>query len=274
MSFLLVDRIHQFTPGKGAKGNLRIPPDAPDFPLALAVEAIGQLAAYVAMESTGFAMRPVAATAGEVVATGAIRPGDSLELEIDIRALRSRAIRYGGVARIGGDAAVEVHRCTGAMLPMAAFDDTERVRAELEQLRTRGAPARALTSRAESAPRKSEPVFDETGRMRTTLLVPRAAPLYAEHFPRRPVYPATLLLDAKIGVARDLVARRAPEGSPPPFTRAVRGVKVRAFIPPGARVEVVVEEIEKRPSDRGRLVRMDARTDGERVSTASVLLEA
>ena len=53
--------------------------------------------------------------------------------------------------------------------------------------------------------------------------------------------------------------------------RAVRGVKVRAFTPPGGRVDVVVEETDDGSAD-ARAVEMEAFADGARVSTATVLL--
>lgn len=274
MSFLLVDRITEFVPGLRASGQLVIPDDVPDFPLSLVVEAVGQLAAYVAMESTDFSMRPVAAIAGEVVSARAIAPGDQVALSIEVRALRGTAMRYGGLARVGGRTAVELHRCTGAMLPMDAFDDPENVRRQLRMLKAGGAPARRFPSRAEFAPDVTETRSEVPGRLSATLVAPAQAAFYADHFPRRPVYPATLLLDAKIAIAQNLIGRTRPDGAAPPAIRAVHSVKVRAFTPPGGRVEVVTEEIDTAPEDSGRLVRMEAFAQGERVSTASVLLEA
>ncbi len=39
-----------------------------------------------------------------------------------------------------------------------------------------------------------------------TLAVPADAPFFRDHFPRRPVFPATLLLDAQIGLALAVAA--------------------------------------------------------------------
>jgi hypothetical protein len=80
------------------------------------------------------------------------------------------------------------------------------------------------------------------------------------------------LLDAKIAVAQQLVARDLPPSSHLPAIRAVNGVKVRAFTQPGGRVEVVVEETSPPPIDAVRAVKMEAFADGARVSTATALL--
>ncbi|MDG2303134.1 MAG: hypothetical protein P8R42_00545 [Candidatus Binatia bacterium] len=271
MSFQLVDRIHEFSTAKSASGILALPDGSEDFPLSLVVEAIGQLAAYIAMDHVDFAMRPVAAIAGEVVATRTIRGGDRLDLSVDVSALRTSAMRYAGSARVNGEVAVELKRCTGAMLPMEAFDDPQTVREHLALLRGPGLAPRAFPTRREFAPRVSEATW-ETGRAAATLQAPEDASFYQDHFPLRPVYPATLLLDAKIAVAQNLVARDLPPSSHLPPIRAVNAVKVRAFTPPGGRVEVVVAETAPPPTDSVRAVKMEAFADGARVSTATVLL--
>lgn len=271
MSFHLVDRIHEFRPEKGARGSLQIPADAEDFPLSLVVEAVGQLASYIAMASADFSMRPVAAIAGEVIAHRTVSPGDLLELEVNVGALRASAMRYGGSARVGGDVAVELRRCTGAMLPMDAFDDPASVRELMRQLQTTGAPPRGFPARTEFAPRVLKESH-ELGRATATLEAPERASFYADHFPRRPVYPATLLLDAKIRVAQRLAAGSTAPDSVLPEIRAVRSVKVRAFTPPGGRIDVVVAEGEA--DEDARQFEMEAFADEARVSTATVSFDS
>ncbi|HEV2220491.1 MAG TPA: hypothetical protein VGV08_08025, partial [Casimicrobiaceae bacterium] len=77
--------------------------------------------------------------------------------------------------------------------------------------------------------------------LRATLDVPRAAPFFLDHFPRRPVFPATLLLDTQITLALGL-ARSAPvlRGAHPRPTR-VTHVKMRSFIEPGQALDIGVE---------------------------------
>jgi len=273
MSFQLIDHIGAFTPKTSAAGILRVPASCAEFPLSLVVEAVGQLASCVAMESADFALRPVAAIAGKVVAHREIRPGDRLDLSIEVGALRTNAVRYDGVARIGDRAAVELHRFTGAMLPMEAFDDPEHVRELLRTLRADGLAPRSFPSRTEFAPTVTREYVDDEGRGHATLEAPVAGSFYADHFPRRPVYPATLLLDAKIAIAQKLITRGHAPDVAPPAVRAVHGVKVRAFTPPGGRVDVVVEDVEAAREDGRRSVKMEAFTAGARVSTATVLLE-
>lgn len=270
MSFHLVDRILEFRPEKGARGSLQIPADAEDFPLSLVVEAVGQLASYIAMASADFSMRPVAAIAGEVIAHRIVSPGDRLELEVQVGAMRPSAMRYGGSARVGDEVAVELRRCTGAMLPMDAFDDPEHVRAQMRTLQATGAPPRGFPARSEFAPRILEERH-EPGRATATLEAPEHASFYADHFPRRPVYPATLLLDAKIRVAQRLAAGAATPESGLPRIQTVRNVKVRAFTPPAGRIDVVVEGD---PDAATPEFKMEAFADEARVSSATVVFDS
>lgn len=272
MSFLLVDQIHEFVSQKHARGSLLVPRNVEEFPLSLIVEAVGQLAAFIGMENAGFSARPVAATAGDVVASHEVEPGDRLDLEVSVSAIRPSAMRYGGTARIGGQLAVELVKCTGAMLPMDAFDEPDAMRAYMAKLQTTGEAARQFPSRAEFTPRVVHESLHGGSRAEAILEAPEQAEFYGDHFPRRPVYPATLLLDAKIRLAQRLAVHTETSRVTLPRIRRVRAVRVRAFTPPGGRVEVVVDQ---RPSDRTdgvRVFSLDAVSNGAKVSSAMVEL--
>jgi 3-hydroxymyristoyl/3-hydroxydecanoyl-(acyl carrier protein) dehydratase len=71
-------------------------------------------------------------------------------------------------------------------------------------------------------------------RVRVTFQVPAEAPFFAEHFPRKPVYPATMLLDGKIRVAQRLLGAEGGRWR----LRRVTHVKISAFTSPGERLEV------------------------------------
>jgi hypothetical protein len=64
-AFSFVDRITALEPGLRARGTFAIPPHIDAFPSCLMAEAVGQLAAWVAMAHIRFRGRPVAALALE-----------------------------------------------------------------------------------------------------------------------------------------------------------------------------------------------------------------
>ncbi|MGH7786179.1 MAG: hypothetical protein ACRERC_04895, partial [Candidatus Binatia bacterium] len=121
MGFLFVDRIRAID-SASASGNLTMAADAPALPPWLIVEAVGQLAAWVAIHNSDFRSRPVAALVGEVRLTG-IPPTGDLALEARIERVDGRAVLYSGAARVGGATVIEMRRCVGPMLPMEVFDD-------------------------------------------------------------------------------------------------------------------------------------------------------
>ena len=101
-----------------------------------------------------------------------------------------------------------------------------------------------------------EPVDGVPGEsVSATLRVPASAPFFADHFPRRPVFPATLLLDAQITLAMQLAA---PGATPERMTH----VKMRSFIAPG---QVLQIEAKRAPANR---LMLSAVTDGKTVATA------
>ena len=266
LSFHLVDRIDELEPERSARGRLAVPASIDAFPACLGVEAIGQLAAWVAMQRASFERRPVAARADDVRVFGSVSPGDLLELEIRVKSCKSVAIAYEGEGSVGGRRLVELRGAVGAMLPMSEFESPESARARFEALRTDGLPTREFPGRAAFAPRVLSRKVVE-GRVEVELEAAPPGPLYADHFERRPVYPATLLLDAQLRLALALEpALAAAAVDDVPAGSRLRHVKVRSFTPPGGRVVAVAE----RAPGAGE-IELSAHADGRRVSSATLV---
>jgi 3-hydroxyacyl-[acyl-carrier-protein] dehydratase len=265
-AFSVVDRIATVAPGVRATGQYGIPAHLPRFPACLVAEAIGQLAAWASMAKLGFRRRPVAGLAGETLFRGRAAPGQVLELAVEIETCDEDAVAYGGAARVGGAEVLELRHCVGPMLPMTEFDAPEAVHGDFEVLCGPGAPAARL---------RALPQFEVTvnervpGRMAAaTLHVPASAPFFGDHFPRRPVFPGTLLLDCQIELALELAREAAPGAACAPT--AVTDVKMRAFIAPGQPVEL---KVELQPQDDGGFgASLAARVDGKTVATGRAAL--
>jgi 3-hydroxymyristoyl/3-hydroxydecanoyl-(acyl carrier protein) dehydratase len=120
-------------------------------------------------------------------------------------------------------------------------------------------------------------------RATATLIVPESAPFFADHFPRRPVFPATLLLDQQIRLALDLAASAThwPASARLAPSRMTH-VKVRSFMPPGAVLELVAEmtptSAERAASSPAvadtATIRLAARMDGKQVASARLEVAA
>ena len=115
-AFSFVDRITDLEAGMRARGTFAVPENLAAFPACLVAEAVGQLAAWVAMSKIDFRGRPVAALATETIFHGDVVPGSRLELSVEIEALDDEAVAYGGSARFDGATVIELRHCLGPML--------------------------------------------------------------------------------------------------------------------------------------------------------------
>jgi 3-hydroxymyristoyl/3-hydroxydecanoyl-(acyl carrier protein) dehydratase len=151
------------------------------------------------------------------------------------------------------------------MLPMAEFDDPEAVRRRFAQLCS---GRRFVSGDVDDhlAMLVPKPVARTPGQtLHVRLEVPRTASFFEDHFPRRPVVPATLLVDLEARLAVELVAEAA--GFPARLV-CVRHVKVRAFTPPGSVLDI---EARVQALERGRAsVAVRARAGERTVATARV----
>jgi 3-hydroxymyristoyl/3-hydroxydecanoyl-(acyl carrier protein) dehydratase len=232
-AFTFVDRITAVEKGRTIRGHYTIPAGLPDFPPSLIAEATGQLAAWSAMAFVDFASRPVAGLAGRVSVQGEARPGQTLELAVTLDEVSEDAISYGGSASVNGRPLLELEHCVGPMVPLVDFDDPAALRARFELLRGAGAKPGGFQG---LGPLSLELGAGEPGRItRAGFTVPVEAPWFCDHFPRKPVFPGSLLLHVNL----ELVAALAAELPPSRWClREVSDVKLRAFMPPGERLHL------------------------------------
>ncbi|HEY1328985.1 MAG TPA: hypothetical protein VGI14_18760 [Casimicrobiaceae bacterium] len=263
-AYSFIDRIDAFEPGRAAHATFAVPPHLPGFPSCFVAEAVGQLAAWVSMERSDFRGRPVAALATETRFIGEAHPGATLELSATIDHCDDETVAYSGEARSQGRSLVELVDCLGPMLPVAEFDDPDALRARFALLRGAGAsPARFRGVTSPPVTLVEETPGEST---RARLDVPQSAPFFNDHFPRRPVFPATLLLDTQIAQTLELARRAewARNRDVTPFK--VTHVKMRAFITPGQALHLLIDV--KPPVDGIARSTMQAAVDGRTVATA------
>ena len=264
-AFSFVDRITDLEPGARARGIFAVPGGIAAFPACLVAEAVGQLAAWISMSAIDFRGRPVAALATETTFRDEVAPGSQLELNVEIESCDDDAVAYGGFACVDGAQVIELKHCLGPMLPVQEFDAPEALRERFQLLCAAGAPAGRFRGVATPELIALEGVARKSAR--ALLRVPQSAPFFADHFPRRPVFPATLLLDSQIRLAMDLA--RAAIGStsgPLLVPHRMTHVKMRAFISPGQEVMLGAEMTAA--SDAGGTVRLSAAIDSRTVATA------
>jgi 3-hydroxymyristoyl/3-hydroxydecanoyl-(acyl carrier protein) dehydratase len=231
-AFTFVNRITALRPGISVRGNYFIPPGIENFSQSLAGEAVGQLAAWAAMAAVDFKCRPVAGIAGLIELLAPVRPGQTLELSAELESVDMEAIAYRGEASANGIPVIRLQNCVGPMLPVEDFDDPQALRGHFALLCANGPtpggfggiPPLAF-SRNGGEPGKSA---------RAMLQVPASAPFFADHFPRRPVFPGALLMNQNIQLAAAFAAEIPGRWD----LRSISDVKLRSFIQPGEQLEL------------------------------------
>jgi 3-hydroxymyristoyl/3-hydroxydecanoyl-(acyl carrier protein) dehydratase len=265
-AFSFVDRITRLEPAVRIRGQYTIPPAVNAFPASLVAEAAGQLAAWAAMAAVDFTHRPVAGIAGTIQLLSSVRPGQVLDLDAELESVDTETVGYSGCAHAGGTPVLRLLDCVGPMVPVQDFDDPQSLRARWALLRADGVSPGAFGG---LPPLRLDPDGGESGHCaRATLRVPAEAQFFADHFPRRPVFPGTLLMHANLQTAA-MLAAGVPSGDGVAWLpRIVSDVKLRTFIAPG---EVLSLEAKRTgQSDTSLSVAVESRIRGRLVGSAAI----
>ncbi len=116
MRFVLIDRIDRLEPGRSAEGHKVIAPDEeyfrdhfPGYPVVpgvLVLESLAQLGGRLVEASidqaTGRRVLPMLGKVEQAKFLRPVRPGDRLDLTVDLLALGDDAARVRGMARVAG----------------------------------------------------------------------------------------------------------------------------------------------------------------------------
>ena len=265
-AFSFVDCITHIDGVQRVTGRYTIPASATYFPVSLVAEAIGQLAAWVAMSTVNFRFRPVAALAGDTRIFACPKTGDTLDLVVDIESCDEESITYRGYATVGGKRVLELLDTLGSMLDISEFDDPAALAADFAQLTAGGRTPGVF--KGVPHPALSDSSHEPGQKLQSQLTIPAEAPFFADHFPRRPVFPATLLLDAQMQLAVRIAAEAA--GQTVHVTR-ITNVKVRAFTPPGATLHLFAESAAPGEDDpEPILIKVGAQADGRTIAGAKM----
>ncbi len=289
MRFLFVDRIVHSSPDV-IRGIKHITRDdyylcddergKPCFMPSLIGETLGQLAAWNVMARLEFKSRPVA---GVVASARLHRPayvGETLLLESFIDVVDDTAVQYHSVARVNNETVFSIDGALGPLLPMEHFIDPCLVRRQFDEINrptdhrgdAAGTPSVSLnTASLHSA---SPMLFDrimasEPGVCLTAEKnITRAAPYFADHFPNKPVLPLTVLLEGKLNLAREFLARAG-------FNKAyrvqeLRKIKMSDFVYPGDVVFCTVTV--KRHNDEELILTFKSEVDRKRVCVLDIVM--
>ena len=230
-----------------------------DFPLALVGEAIGQLAAWAAMEAGEFGQRPVAGLAGSIELLGEPRAGQVLDLAANLEHVDAESVEYTGTAHVDDTLVIRFVDCVGPMVQLPEFDDRQKVRLRFEELSRIGAVAGGF-------PGLPELTLERTGGeagdwVCASFQVPTEAAFFADHFPRRPVFPGSLLMHMNLQLAAVLATEIPPPAKGRWVPGIIRDMKLRTFIPPGTILRLEAK-LKQHSPDRASLAFETRAADG------------
>ncbi|MFV2073246.1 MAG: hypothetical protein ACC742_11430 [Thermoanaerobaculales bacterium] len=273
--FYFVDQILELDPGRHALGIKHVTPDdafvrpvpggAPVLLPCIIGEALGQLGAWSVMAAKDFVVRPVAGVVGEVSITGEAAVGDTVLLDTTIDSVTDDAVFYHAVASVNGTTVLRLEDTLGPLLPMEQFNDPEEMRGRLARLSNR------VSGAVEARPPAADPAtpfdlsFDEVlsmegGKEATAVVqVSGRDAFYADHFPKKPVLPLSLLLESVLQLGQ----RVLEDGGENYLPTGARKVKMRRFVEPGSSLVVKVRVAER--SAANALLKFRCEVDGGRV---------
>ena len=265
-AFTFVDRITGLEPGASIRGHYTVPSGAGAFPASLVAEATGQLAAWAAMAAVDFTHRPVAGIAGAIELLSAVRPGQVLELSAELESVDTETVGYSGSASADGIPVIRLLDCVGPMMPVEEFDDPNSLRNRFQLLSAAGAKTGAFGGLPDLDLKRDS---GERGRSASAILhVPTDALLFGDHFPRRPVFPGTLLMHANLQTTAMLTAEVPCDNGVAWVPRTISEVKLRTFIAPGETLRLEAQRVDH--SDGSLKVAVESRSNGRLIGSAEI----
>jgi 3-hydroxyacyl-[acyl-carrier-protein] dehydratase len=135
----LLDRITAVERGRRASGVLGVSFEAATLerpsgregtlPRVLALDAIGELAAWLIIVSTDFARRPLLGSFERARLGRDLEAGERVRVECELDRLHETAGLLNGRALVGDEVVATVERASCALVPLASLEDPEEVKA-------------------------------------------------------------------------------------------------------------------------------------------------
>lgn len=293
MSFLFVDRIIDFVPGKTCRGLKHVTFDDTYlfkdengelcFSPCIIGETLGQLAAWNVMFNNDFTMRPVAGVVESAQLHRNVKVGETLLLEATIDSADDEAVQYSAKAFVDGEEVFCITKAIGPMLPMENFIEQDLIKRQFEEICRPGEwtgssdlssdflIAKDHTPRSKAALTYDRVIEHDPGvRVVGCKKISRQAPYFPDHFPNKPVLPMTILLECKINLAYQFIEKA---NMPIKYKlKELRKIKMNDFVLPGS--EVVTSLIIKNQDANELILRFRSEVARKRVCVMEMVMTA
>lgn len=258
MNFLFVDRILQLNPGHETVGlkhvtvqdaflNKRLDGLITLQP-SIVGEALGQLCSWNVLKTTDFKFRPVGGVIQEIQMFEEAVVGDAILLESNIEALdvENPLVSFSGRASVDGKTLLTVNNSLAPLLPLEEFNDINKVRMDFERLWHSNGVMKSVTHSAHYQFNYEKLTHDEKKLVTKKTISPSAFYL-ADHFPRKPVFPLSLLIQYNLHLALTELYPNEKKKR----VCSVRKVKIGNFVLPG---DEVITKLSVKEENQDRVI--------------------
>jgi 3-hydroxymyristoyl/3-hydroxydecanoyl-(acyl carrier protein) dehydratase len=254
MRFLFVSRIQDIS-GEKIKGQVDFSAGEPwrrtnaenktEISTSVVSEAVGQLVSWMALRDNQFTGRPVFLFATQIDLSGSVPAPSVIDLEAWISNRSEDSFIFSGTAKVGGETVVEIKECGGYFMPLAELEDPAVTRQRFETLTQEGLPANPVSAAFDFAGLVDKVLEFEPGALiKTSKVMKKEEPFYADHFPRFPVTPIVVINEMIAEATRRMMTK--DEAQPAIIQPiAVQDLKIKSFIKPGDTAIIQVKLTER-----------------------------
>lgn len=273
MNFLFVDRILSLNPGKEAIGlkhvtlnDIYLSVDQNNNQLLLPCivgEALGQLCSWNVLKTSDFSFRPVGGVIQEIQMFADTAIGDTVLLEshIDTLDTDNLLVSFSGRASVNGKTLLTVTNSLAPLLPLAEFNHPEKVKADFANLYRPEQDDKQTLKKNPPMGAKAKPyqiAYDKIlscqpgQEIIAQKNVSLSAPYFIDHFPVKPVFPLSLLIEYNLQLAFSFLEKQTTSIERKNLRLlAVRKVKIGNFVLPG---DSVITRLTLKKQEDSRLI--------------------
>lgn len=298
MAFHFVDRIYEYEPMKSIRGLKNVtrneglfywlPNGKRVLSPAVITEALCQLGGWLKMVSTDFQRRPVLLADEKTDYLDTAEAGSQIDLYVEVIDFGDDVVVTKGTASIEGKPILVGHCARGYMLPLADFDEPERVRKQFNGLyKPQFKDAERLPASTPRMPAIAGPGTFEALRFIDGVIdhqpgkkvvgfknFSACEPYFATHFPYKPCVPGVLLLTFMGEVCQYLCkdSLNAPIRGKVMVPTYIQNVRFRKFVEPGDQCILEAKVAKGDPTQHGSdvLVKAVISANGTRVMQAEM----
>jgi len=275
MRFLFVDRICDLERGRRVRAIKNISwngdflqeffPGIPVFSPVIAAEAAAQALSWLIVEARGFTVKPLITVLDSYTCSRHMQPGDQIEMEGEIESFQPESALAHARILLNKTPAVEINHGVCYLYPLQELQDPEGARRQFQNLTEnppslqQGHAAAPGLPQGPSALPAARPWVDrvikyEAGKNILGIKnVTSTEDFFNDHFPRKPLLPGVIIMEALTSTARMLIEPvLAANGLD--HKRAIlqqaKKVKFRKFVQPGDQLllEVTLESFQPHAS--------------------------